>query len=163
MPFINSGERELQDFRRQYFGPTTFMPSLYLGILQTSIAGAELALCQQYAGHDPVAFWIKGQTLGYLTCVGKCDEHPIASLDCNVHARITGSHHRLTDPVSVDVVVSKAMGDDDPREVRWWGRVVTVKFATGGSLNIDAVTGEAAQRQQAEDFIDAVLAKIDGG
>jgi hypothetical protein len=144
-------ERQLQEFRQHLFGSGTDMPSLYLEVLDFSSDGAEVIFGQQIGGSDPRAFWLKGRTLGELSCVGKSNED----------AQITGRLHRLSDPVVVEVAI-RSDYDDFDREVRWWGRILTLQFAVSQPVTIDATKGDANQRQRVEQFINRLLGKIAG-
>src|SRR5262249_52589133 len=143
--------RALQEFRRQLFGPNAVMPELYLDVLQSCVEGAEATFGQQIppGGRRTQAFWLKGQILGELTCEGESDER----------AEIAGRLCRLSDPVTVELGVSMDF-DDFNRVIRWWGRVLTLRFLNSEPITIDGTKGDQSRRQLAERFISQVLATI---
>lgn len=52
--------------------------------------------------------------------------------------------------------------DDWDRAVRWWGRILTLRFSDAEPLTIDATKGDVNRRRLGEQFIDKILAKIAG-
>jgi hypothetical protein len=95
------------------------------------------------------AFWLKGQILGELTCEGESDQR----------AEIAGRLCRLSDPVTVELGVGMNF-DDFNRVIRWWDRVLTLRFPNAEPVTIDATKGDQSHRQLAERFISQVLATI---
>ena len=89
----------LQEFRRQLFGPNSVMPELYLDVLHSFIEGAEEMFGEQIppGARRTQAFWLKGPSLGQLTCEGEGDQH----------AEIAGRLYRLSDPVTAELGVER--------------------------------------------------------
>ena len=143
----------LQELRRQLFGPNSVMPELYLDVLHSFIEGAEEMFGEQIppGARRTQAFWLKGQTLGQLTCEGEGDQH----------AEIAGRLYRLSDPVTAELGVDTNF-DSFHRVVRWWGRILTLRFPNDEIVVIDATQGDEGSRRKGEQFIDKVLAKITG-
>ncbi len=107
----------------------------------------------QISADGPHAFWIKGPMLGELRC---------ASVEFAKEARIMGRLYRLTDHL-VGVELGVGMDYDDfNRVVRWWGRILTLRFPNAEQVTIEATKGDEGQRRQGEQFIDRVLDKIAG-
>lgn len=141
---------ELQhELGKRLFG-TGALPLIYYDVLRSSLKGCDASYGEFGSGHDPRAYWLTGGILGFLTCKGENEEQ----------SEIRGSLHRLTDAVVADITVVKEY-DGMEREVRWWGRMVTLQFSVGESITIDATRGYGeAQRRAGEQFLDKVLAKI---
>jgi hypothetical protein len=143
--------KALQEFRRGLFGNNAqgeTMPLAYLGQLSRLVTGADATLGIRRGDRARTAFWLSGNLLGHLACVGVTDED----------AEIQGWAIRLDGVSRIDIEVRVIRGDgDDPDES---GRILKID----GNILLDATPGSAhsAKLTQIEQFIDQVLGVFAG-
>ncbi|MGY4650118.1 hypothetical protein [Mycobacterium sp. URHB0021] len=144
--------KDLQQFRRDTFGTNTngeTMPPAFLTVLRHLVTGADAVLGTKTSVDERQGFWLRGRSLGVLSCRGMSDED----------AQIDGRVIRLDALRDVHLEV--------PMEYNRWensstyGRVLTID----GDIKFSSAPGAASADllSRIEDFIDRVLILIAGG